>query len=381
MRVLSVFHRIVLLCAMNLPGLAAGAGVPFRSLSFAQATEAAAREGKLVFIDFYTTWCEPCKRMDAETFSDAGVGKLVGEKAVALKLDAEKGGRDVAQQYKVYAYPTGLLLKPDGSEVDRIIGFRDAARFRAEFQAALDGKSSLTRAQEAVVASGAGEITPEAVKLRYELGQTLARRGEHAGALKEFLWCYDVGMVQVPSYRGVRTSFLVGELGRLANAYPPAKDALLQRCEAAERRMLANPEERQAAGEFAALCATLGDEARLLAAFDRLPRRDPRRAAFGLRAFRLLLPKQRYADALEVLPFASMLRLAERQPPATDAKAADINRQLAIRSMLDYIEVLAGAGAAEQAGTMIGKLKQVDASPETNALVEARLKRAREAAR
>ena len=106
--------------------------VPFRELSFDAARAAAKAEDKLVFIDFYTTWCEPCKRLDKDTWTDAVVGKLVGDKAVALKLDAEKEGRAVAQRFKVEAYPTLLLLKADGTEVDRIIGYRDPATIRVE---------------------------------------------------------------------------------------------------------------------------------------------------------------------------------------------------------------------------------------------------------
>src|SRR4051794_11253347 len=67
--------------------------VPFRPIAFAEAAAAAGREGKLVFIDFFTTWCEPCKRLDAQTWTDAAVGQLVGSKTVPLKLDAEKDGR------------------------------------------------------------------------------------------------------------------------------------------------------------------------------------------------------------------------------------------------------------------------------------------------
>src|SRR5882724_1309085 len=46
--------------------------VPFRSIAFDAACAAAKSEGKLVFIDFYTTWCEPCKRLDKDTWTDAG---------------------------------------------------------------------------------------------------------------------------------------------------------------------------------------------------------------------------------------------------------------------------------------------------------------------
>src|SRR5689334_8822587 len=70
--------------------------VTFRSLSFDAAAKAAADEQKLILIDFYTTWCEPCKMLDRETWTDPAVGKMVNDRAVALRLDAEKEGRELA---------------------------------------------------------------------------------------------------------------------------------------------------------------------------------------------------------------------------------------------------------------------------------------------
>src|SRR5689334_17909830 len=122
--------RIVALlvaCSIAAVVRAAEPAVPFRAISFDAASKAAAAENKLVFIDFYTTWCGPCKMLDEQTWTDKKVGQLVGEKAVALKLDAEKEGVDAAKRYKIDAYPTLLLLKPDGTEVDRLVGFREPA--------------------------------------------------------------------------------------------------------------------------------------------------------------------------------------------------------------------------------------------------------------
>lgn len=147
--------------------------------------------------------------------------------------------------------------------------------------------------------------------------------------------------------------------------------------------MVLDQADRTAVAEFAALCAQLGDEDRLIAAFERLPRGDSRRAAFGLRAFRLLLPRQRYADALGAMPFRAMASLAQssidRPPPARDARSAESHRRFTVGSLLDYIEVLAGANELAHAEEMIAKLKAFDPSAETNARIEERLKRARPA--
>lgn len=356
------------------------AAVSFRTVPFDDACAAAAKEERIVLIDFYATWCEPCKRLDTQTWADAGVGRLVGEKAIALKLDAEKEGLALARRFKITAYPTMLLLKPDGTEIDRLVGFMEPAAFTKNFLLALQGKNTLTRAAEAVAAKG-DAVDRDAVQARYELARALVRQGDQAGALREFLWCFDVGMVEVPSYTGVRTSFLLGEIGRLAKVFPPAREALLERGSAAEKRMTAEIGDRRAAQEFAAICAELGDEARLLAAFDGMAVDDPRRLAFGLRAFRVLLPRQRYVDALSAMPHASMDRLFQASlsrptPPGADPQIADAMRRSTVRSTLDYVEVLAGANDLANAEAMSRKLLEYDGSPETRQQLQARLSRA-----
>ena len=97
-------------------------GGAFQSLSFNDAVAKATEAKKFIFIDFYTTWCGPCKMMDRDTFPDANVQKWLSEKAVALQIDAE---RDIAlaDRFRIDSYPTLLFLNPDGSEFDRISGY------------------------------------------------------------------------------------------------------------------------------------------------------------------------------------------------------------------------------------------------------------------
>ncbi|MCR4659874.1 MAG: DUF255 domain-containing protein [Bacteroidales bacterium] len=44
---------------------------------------------KMVFIDFYTSWCGWCKRMDRDTFTDPTVAKIMEKYYYPVKFDAE----------------------------------------------------------------------------------------------------------------------------------------------------------------------------------------------------------------------------------------------------------------------------------------------------
>ena len=385
---MNLTHWIPLLAlAAWLPASARAAetAVPFRNLAFDAAVQAATAEGKLVFIDFYTTWCEPCKRLDATTWSDPAVAKLLGEKTVPLKLDAEKE-IDLAKRYKIEAYPTLLLLKPDGTEVDRLVGFREAPKFIEEFNAALAGKNTLVRAKEAVAAAGGGDSVPsqDAVKARYNLGQTLAQSGDAEAALKEYLWCYDVGIVQVPGYSGVRGSYLVRDIAQLGRSHPPALAALRERRDQAEAHMMADTKDRTAAMDFASLNDALNENQRTLAMFDKLPPTDPRRAGLLLRVYDMLIEAKRYDDAAQARPFARMtsdfdrnvqyLATVASQPNSEPIKAA--HTRYIVSTTTKNIEVLAGAGDLAHARELLDKLLAFDASDATKTLLQTQLTRA-----
>ncbi len=93
-------------------------GIHFeKELSFQQALEKAKQEDKILYIDFYTTWCGPCKIMAKNYFPTDEAGEVYNADFVSLKIDAEKGeGVQLAKKYEVRGYPTSLFLDPrDGS--------------------------------------------------------------------------------------------------------------------------------------------------------------------------------------------------------------------------------------------------------------------------
>lgn len=107
----------------------AGATVQWSTDSYEQMLQRAKQDNKYVFIDFYATWCGPCKRLDADVYPDASVSKLLNS-MISAKFDAEKDPwLPVAQQFRVRAYPTLLVLGPDGKEVGRYIGYLPADQF------------------------------------------------------------------------------------------------------------------------------------------------------------------------------------------------------------------------------------------------------------
>jgi len=206
---------------------------PFVDLEYEAALKAAERDEKIVLIDYYTTWCGPCKKLDRTTWKDEKVRAWLEKHTVALKIDAEKQ-RDLAKKHRVRAYPTILLLRPDETVVDRLVGYRGAATFLEEVKAALAGKDSLARAREKL--DGSGEKDPME---RMNYARELHQRGKHAEALEHYLWCFDHGESHSRGFTGVRLSFLASDIQRLGAEYEPAIKALKARRDAARRIVLA----------------------------------------------------------------------------------------------------------------------------------------------
>jgi hypothetical protein len=209
----------------------------------------------------------------------------------------------------------------------------------------------------------------------------LAGEGKWEEALPELLWCFDEGMPQISSYTGVRTSFLLSEIAKLARNYPPALEALRARREKAETAMMANAGDRNAARDFSALTRTLGEQPRMMEIYDRLPASDPRRGILGAELFEALLGQKRYVDALAAQPYERMVArfetvVQDSNRPASSEMAQRSLRNLAVANAAKQIEVLAGAGDVANARTYAGRVLALDNSPETRSLLRNHLARA-----
>lgn len=106
-------------------------GISFvKSSSLQPLLDRAKAENKLVFLDFYTTWCLPCRVMDEEVFSLASTGTTLDKDFISYKINAEKGnGPTLSTVFNVYAYPTLLFLDAEGNVLERKDGSLSNSQF------------------------------------------------------------------------------------------------------------------------------------------------------------------------------------------------------------------------------------------------------------
>ncbi len=75
---------------------------------------------KLVMVDFYTTWCGPCKKM--APFIER-IRNEQSKTVIVLKIDAE-AQMDIADRYRLEGYPTVIFFKK-GQVIGRSLGYTD----------------------------------------------------------------------------------------------------------------------------------------------------------------------------------------------------------------------------------------------------------------
>lgn len=94
--------------------------IRFTNGTFNEALQAAAKSGKLVFVDCYTSWCAPCKWMEKNVFVNDTIHQYFNKQFINFKVDMEKGeGVSLRDRYKVTSFPTYLFVDAKGNQVHR----------------------------------------------------------------------------------------------------------------------------------------------------------------------------------------------------------------------------------------------------------------------
>lgn len=122
-----------------------GKGVNFikgSEVRFADVLAQAKRENKRVLVDFWATWCHACMQMNKTTFRDTRVGNMMNYSFVnyAVDVDHDADAKELVEKFNIKAFPTYLILNPDGTEYNRIIGSNTVEGFAKALTNALLGK-------------------------------------------------------------------------------------------------------------------------------------------------------------------------------------------------------------------------------------------------
>lgn len=108
--------------------------------SFSDGLKIAKAEKKKVLIDVYTDWCEWCKKMDEEVYTNSNVKKYLASKFILVKLNAESETKhtfqgqeysetELAYIFGVEGFPTTIFIREDMQPITAVPGYFPADTF------------------------------------------------------------------------------------------------------------------------------------------------------------------------------------------------------------------------------------------------------------
>jgi len=101
-----------------------------------EAQERAQAENKPIMINFYTDTCPACDRLDSNTYSDDELSAFLNTNFICLKSNMTKD--TLYKNYSNVEYvPTIIFTSLDGTEIYRMVGYRNADSFYQRAQEVL----------------------------------------------------------------------------------------------------------------------------------------------------------------------------------------------------------------------------------------------------
>ncbi len=126
-------------------------------MTLSQALEAQKTNPKPIFVDFYTTWCGPCKMLDQQTFNVSSVAAHLNRFFYPVKFNAEgkeevsfngkkyknpnydsaktntrNSRHELVSDLKIKGYPSMLIIDDKNVVKHEIVGFRPADELTKE---------------------------------------------------------------------------------------------------------------------------------------------------------------------------------------------------------------------------------------------------------
>lgn len=140
---------------------------PWSAEAFAEAR----RDHKLILLDGAAEWCHWCHVMDATTYRDPEVGRVLAERFVTIRADVDEHP-DLAERYGAWGWPATIVFSPEAEELGKYRGYLppdELQRVLAEAEAALESGPARPGAERRDPA----DLAPPAEALGWIAGRVL----------------------------------------------------------------------------------------------------------------------------------------------------------------------------------------------------------------
>ena len=86
-------------------------------------------ERKYIVLDGSAEWCHWCHVMEATTYHDPAVRKILDEHFIAVKVDVDSRP-DVEERYGAWGWPATVMFAPDATEIGKYRGYIEPEKFK-----------------------------------------------------------------------------------------------------------------------------------------------------------------------------------------------------------------------------------------------------------
>jgi thioredoxin 1 len=350
----------------------------FDKRPYVDAKKAAEDAKKWFIVKATASWCMPCKRMDKTTWRDDKVVKWLTDNAVVVALDVD-AQKKIAMDLGIEAMPTMVAFK-DGKEFDRVQGYQDPAAFLVWLEGIAKGEKSIEAVRKRAGSREAGDKKVD-IEARMDLARSLQSSGKKDEAADEYVWLWQHMLEHNPAYYGVRLSYLVSDMQRLASTSESAKKKFTALRDETAKGLDGEKVEMDTLVDFVGLNKAIGDDAATLAWYDKV-KDQPRYAKLVDRVSRnlseIFIAKGRWADLGKMYPdpiaelqreHDFMVMLPKHDPPpemdeATKKMIDEMPAKMFREKIGQMYAGLLAAGREEDAAKLAAKARELDAKPE-----------------
>lgn len=109
--------------------------VRFYDGSYDELLRESRKQKKPIILEFWATWCIPCRKMENETFANPDFAAYINKNFLVYKVNIDTfDGMDIADKYNIDAYPTLVQLDTKNKYVNRYKGVFPAYYLKKELE-------------------------------------------------------------------------------------------------------------------------------------------------------------------------------------------------------------------------------------------------------
>ena len=185
---------------------------------YGAAVKMARQAGKPLLIDFWASWCKPCKAMDEQVWPRPEVQRL-SARFVCVSLDFDRSGSEV-RRFDVHFIPATIIVDPWNNVMYRHDGYVGAAELAAAMSAMPADFSEIAELQKTLDRDGKNAATLTAIGDFYNKRDILAVSNFYYGralktravesdpaARENLLVSIGVNSIRLKQYDAARISF------------------------------------------------------------------------------------------------------------------------------------------------------------------------------